>query len=292
MGKLDTRVQSSGELNDPLLDEPPQSVKDAMLEEEFTEKQSELDSEHAAPAAAGATRTTSNLPASRIAMMQQAISLDPSRFTDMQIILVRHGRPDHGAARWSTPIGMKAWVARYNAAAVATGERPDSLVELAGSVGIVVCSSLQRCVESRSQLACDCCRGARPAVCRGPSALSGLGPAIAALAVLATGIPWRLVSWLLQPHRACRRINRTSRAAADRLIALAEEHGSVLLMGHKIMNALIARELRRRGWKGPMFPLLSGYWQPSRYTGHSSEKSAGRWPFAVARRREPLWLAR
>ncbi len=90
-------------------------------------------------------------------MMQQAISLDPSRFTDMQIILVRHGRPDHGAARWSTPIGMKAWVARYNAAAVATGERPDSLVELAGSVGIVVCSSLQRCVESRSQLACHCC---------------------------------------------------------------------------------------------------------------------------------------
>ncbi len=95
-------------------------------------------------------------------MMQQAISLDPSRFTDMQIILVRHGRPDHGAARWSTPIGMKAWVARYNAAAVATGERPDSLVELAGSVGIVVCSSLQRCVESRSQLACDCCQEPDP----------------------------------------------------------------------------------------------------------------------------------
>jgi len=43
MGKLDTRVQSSGELNDPLLDEPPQPVKDAMLEEEFLEKQSELD---------------------------------------------------------------------------------------------------------------------------------------------------------------------------------------------------------------------------------------------------------
>ena len=41
---------------------------------------------------------------------------------------------------------------------MATGERPDSPVELAGAVGIVVCSSLQRCVESRSQLACDCCR--------------------------------------------------------------------------------------------------------------------------------------
>lgn len=39
MGKLDSRVLSAGELNDPLQDEPPQPVKDAMLEEEFLQKQ-------------------------------------------------------------------------------------------------------------------------------------------------------------------------------------------------------------------------------------------------------------
>lgn len=43
MGKLETKVLSGGELNDPLLEEAPQSVKDAMLEEEFLEKQDELD---------------------------------------------------------------------------------------------------------------------------------------------------------------------------------------------------------------------------------------------------------
>ena len=43
MGKLDTKVMSGGELNDPLLDEQPQAVKDAMLEEDFLEKQDELD---------------------------------------------------------------------------------------------------------------------------------------------------------------------------------------------------------------------------------------------------------
>jgi len=43
MGKLDSRVLSGGELNDPLRDESPQAVKDAMLEEEFLEKQDELD---------------------------------------------------------------------------------------------------------------------------------------------------------------------------------------------------------------------------------------------------------
>lgn len=83
---------------------------------------------------------------------------------------------------------------------------------------------------------------------------------------------WRLVfrgAWFLGFSSHTEPVGESTeraRAAADRLIALAEEHGSVLLMGHKIMNALIARELRRRGWKGPMFPLLSGYWQPSRYT--------------------------
>lgn len=199
-------------------------------------------------------------------MMQQAISLDPSRFTDMQIILVRHGRPDHGAARWSTPIGMKAWVARYNAAAVATGERPDSLVELAGSVGIVVCSSLQRCVESRSQLACDCCQEPDPLFAEAHLPYPDWG-----LPLLPSRF-WRLVfrgAWFLGFSSHTEPVGESTdraRAAADRLIALAEEHGSVLLMGHKIMNALIARELRRRGWKGSMFPLLSGYWQPSRYT--------------------------
>ena len=43
MGKLDSKVLSGFELNDPLRDEPPQSVKDAMLEDEFLEKQDELD---------------------------------------------------------------------------------------------------------------------------------------------------------------------------------------------------------------------------------------------------------
>ena len=43
MGKLDNNVLSAGELNDPFLDEQPQAVKDAMLEEDFLEKQDELD---------------------------------------------------------------------------------------------------------------------------------------------------------------------------------------------------------------------------------------------------------
>jgi len=42
MGKLDPKVVSSGQLNDPLLDEEPQRVTDALLQEEFLAKQEEL----------------------------------------------------------------------------------------------------------------------------------------------------------------------------------------------------------------------------------------------------------
>jgi len=186
--------------------------------------------------------------------------------SQMQIILVRHGRPDHGAARWSTPVGMKTWVERYNAAEVVAFERPDSLVALAGSVGIVVCSSLQRCIESRSHLECDCCELPDPLFAEPHLPYPEWG-----LPLLPSRF-WRLAfrtAWFLgfaSHTEHIRESTRRASAAADRLIELAEANESVLLMGHKIMNALIARQLRQRGWRGPALPLLTGYWQPSRYS--------------------------
>lgn len=183
----------------------------------------------------------------------------------MQIILVRHGRPDHGAARWSTPAGMKHWVERYNAAAVVGTERPHALMQLADSVGVVVCSSLQRCVESRSHLKCDCRQEPDPLFAEAHLPYPDWG------APLLPSRIWRVTfrtAWFLGFSSHTEHVKVSSRragAAADRLIELAELHGSVLLMGHKIMNVLIARQLRRRGWHGPVFPLLTSYWQPSRY---------------------------
>lgn len=44
-GKLDTHPISPGRIDDPLLSESPQEVKDAMLEEDFLAKQERLDGE-------------------------------------------------------------------------------------------------------------------------------------------------------------------------------------------------------------------------------------------------------
>jgi hypothetical protein len=52
--------------------------------------------------------------------------------------------------------------------------------------------------------------------------------------------------------------------AAKRLLALARKNGSVFLVGHGIMNMLIAKQLLAMGWSGPKRPV-NKYWQFSVY---------------------------
>ncbi|TBW10618.1 fructose-2,6-bisphosphatase [Azotobacter chroococcum subsp. isscasi] len=191
----------------------------------------------------------------------------------MRIILVRHGRPEHSAARWCSPAQMKDWIARYNEADVAGDEMPDRLVALAAEAGTVACSSVARCVQSRAFLDVDCCLQPDPLF------------AEAHLPYLDWPFPrlppslWRLLfrsAWFCGFARHTEPIgesNRRAGAAAERLIQLAEAHGSVLLMGHGIMNVLIARQLRKRGWAGPLHLLMRGYWHASVYRKESSAPS-------------------
>src|SRR4030095_16744617 len=46
--------------------------------------------------------------------------------------------------------------------------------------------------------------------------------------------------------------------AANRLVSLARQHGAVALVGHGMLNTLIARRLRASGWTGSGNPRV--YW--------------------------------
>lgn len=62
---------------------------------------------------------------------------------------------------------------------------------------------------------------------------------------------------------------RTARARAARAAAIltteATERGAVVLVGHGLMNVLIATQLRTSGWRGPRFPS-SRYWAFGTYS--------------------------
>lgn len=57
---------------------------------------------------------------------------------------------------------------------------------------------------------------------------------------------------------------RRAARAAQMLQALARQ-GDVVVIGHGLMNALIAAQLRALGWKGPRFPSRA-HWQFASYS--------------------------
>lgn len=185
----------------------------------------------------------------------------------MRIILVRHGKPALGDSGWCAPADMGHWVARYNRADVLTGSTSRALAHYAGAPGTcVVSSSLSRCIQSAGLLP------GQPAPCTGDPVFAEAHlpypdwrrPRLPARV-------WRLAfraAWFLgfarhsEPIAASR---QRAGVAAERLIALAETHGTVLLVGHGIMNILIASQLRKRGWRGPWLLFLRTYWHLSVY---------------------------
>jgi broad specificity phosphatase PhoE len=173
------------------------------------------------------------------------------------ITLVRHGTPDWD---FRTPIpgaALAHWLEGERAAALATTQRPSA--ELSAQVrhaGCVVVSPLRRSIESARAVA----PGVDPIVdeCFTEPALPS-APASASRLRFRPGVwTWLARSaWFcgwsrgVETFRAARA--RASRAAGT-LAALATEHGDVVLIGHGLMNILIAAELRRLGWRGPRFP--------------------------------------
>jgi broad specificity phosphatase PhoE len=61
-----------------------------------------------------------------------------------------------------------------------------------------------------------------------------------------------------------KKANARAKLGAERLVALAKESRSVSLVGHGIINSLIAKHLVALGWLGPKRPA-HGYWQANIY---------------------------
>ena len=165
----------------------------------------------------------------------------------MTLTLIRHAPVivDWGTRLSSSELGE--WITDYDAAPIDT-TLPDAAVqELLQYADYVVASSLRRTHDSL--------------------ALFGLTPDVTDPLFDEAPIPssdghllrlkpnqwlvWYRVLWmagLLQGDTSFRAVHTRAEQATDRLVALAEEHGDVVLMGHGGINHLIGRVLRKRGW--------------------------------------------
>ncbi len=184
----------------------------------------------------------------------------------MEIVLVRHGKPEPSSTSLITGYQIGDFARRYNALGISkTLPPPAAAFALATTAGCVVSSDLKRSVESAQWLgstrAIEIDRDLREA---------GLPESINLRLPLPPGA-WVVVArvmWWLNLCRAEESLTRTrARAvrATDRLAALAQRHGVVLVVGHGIFNRFIAADLRRRGWSGPGI-LPRAYWTTATFT--------------------------
>jgi broad specificity phosphatase PhoE len=82
------------------------------------------------------------------------------------------------------------------------------------------------------------------------------------LTVFTWGIFFRVLWYLGYSNGAepIASVKQRAETAAIKLKQMADEHGSVILIGHGIINRFVAKKLRYNGWSGPKNPGYN-YWE-------------------------------
>jgi broad specificity phosphatase PhoE len=194
----------------------------------------------------------------------------------MRIVLVRHGKPDGVRTGAISGLDIGQWVRRYNEVGITRELPPPARArELASSARCMIASDLPRARESAAWLAASkdvrVDRELREA---------GLPESLHISVRLSPGawVVLARVAWWLNLCQSEETIAMTRQRAgrvADRLGVLAAAHGSVLAIGHGMFNRFVARQLLRRGWRGPK-PLPSGYWAVAQFDRRDVETVGGR----------------
>lgn len=182
----------------------------------------------------------------------------------MRIILARHGRPDLPVGAWIAPRQMREWIVHYDQADLTGDEAPAATLAAAADAALIVSSPLRRCRQSAQRLAPQ--RAVLSEEIFREADMPYPAWRYPRLPLAVFGVCFRL-AWFCGFSRHAETLAEAQAragAAAQRLIGLAEEHGSVFLMGHGVMTLLIARQLQAQGWTGPKRPA-NRHWQFSIY---------------------------
>lgn len=168
----------------------------------------------------------------------------------MRIILVRHGKPAISTRHRTGHRGFRAYIDAYEAAGLdPTSAPPQEVQDLVRGLSAIYTSGKPRSRDSARALAPEAEQIANPLFVEAPLA----SPRIP---LLRFGVPtWAVMArilWHAGYHPEIenyRRAKLRAQKAADILTESAKEDGTAALVAHGYFNAIIGRELRRRGFK-------------------------------------------
>ncbi len=177
---------------------------------------------------------------------------------------MRHGKPTLTGSSRVTSREMADWIAQYDLSDTGSDVPPESSKSLASSASKNISSPLPRALSSLNALGCEpdlidkVFREAELPIYPMPG--FRLSPTLWAA--------FYRVMWLCGLSRNAERLEIAKQRAvpaAGILVTFAKiSNGPVLLMGHGVMNRLIARELISMGWKEHR-RQGKGYWSSGIY---------------------------
>lgn len=176
----------------------------------------------------------------------------------MEIILIRHGRPEFELKGKARAREVQNIIQSYDQSGI-TGTPPDEAAKLALSCGAVICSDLRRSLHSAETL------GVKDiykidSVFR-EVAIPHFRSGGVTLSVSAWGAALRIMSvfGFSKNGESLSMARKRAKEASSYLISVAHAHKRIMLVGHGFINYFIAKELLSQNWNGPSKPG-KGYW--------------------------------
>ena len=181
----------------------------------------------------------------------------------MEIILLRHGKPSVDLKGNLTASDFK-FLAREYAQSGIKDHPPKDLKDNFNS-HYVVCSHLERSLQSTKGLGITEVHLTDELFAE--TDIPHFDKFFIKLPMMGWLISLRLI-WLLgfsKNGESFTQAKIRAEQASNKLIALAQKNEKVILVGHGLMNRLIAKQLRLNNWQGPKSPG-SNYWEYGLYT--------------------------
>lgn len=168
------------------------------------------------------------------------------------IVLARHGRPALSRKIWLSADQYRQWWGQYELLGLKSDQAaPAALKAAAAAAGTVIASTRLRSIET-ARLVCDEVPFESDAIFIEAPLPPPPWPKWLKLPPMIWGFVSRFAWWWFDNHageESRRQAEVRANAAADRLIGLADGGKDVLVLAHGFFNAMVARALKRRGWR-------------------------------------------
>ena len=180
----------------------------------------------------------------------------------MEIVLLRHGKAEIELEGFLSAKEFKVLVKKYTKTGIKDNP-PEKLKELFNSY-YVVSSELTRSLKSAKKIGFNEIHFSSDLL--NETAIPHYDDGFIKLPVVVWLIYYRLI-WLFgfsKNGESFSQAKSRAKQAVEKLIILAEEKEKLIIIGHGLMNRLIAKQLISMGWVGPVSPGKK-YWEYGAY---------------------------